>query len=59
MARWFLNADFGMGGIDWDMQEVLERMQSGEISHPELMQVLLRCVAQCACRTPKLISEAA
>lgn len=32
--------DFGMGGMEglWDMQEVLARLESGELSHPELMQ---------------------
>jgi hypothetical protein len=32
-------ADFGMGAVEWDMHEVLQRMQNGELTSPELMQV--------------------
>ena len=31
-----------MGGVEWDIHEMLQRMQSGQLTSPELMQVL-RC----------------
>ena len=41
MSMWNIAvADFGMGAVEWDMHEVLQRMQSGELTSPELMQVL-------------------